>query len=237
MLPVFRVSEGAMNLDQNYTTFDDCVNIFKKNGIVLIFSEGGCTNEWHLRSLKKGTARLAVSAWQQGIPLKVLPLGINYSSFRKFGKIVHLNFGRVISEEHIFSPLNSGMAMVSFNKLLELELKDLVYEIEENDKKLARKYFEFPIPAWQKTLLFIPAGIGYLVHFPLHAIVKSIIHRNPNDHYDSIMVGLLFFLYPLQLLLIAFIVYRLCGPYYMLVAMLFIPFTAWSFIRLKKMIN
>ena len=84
MLPVYRVSEGVENLEQNYTTFEACQDIFKKNGIILIFSEGRCINEWHLRPLKKGTARLALAAWQQNIPLEVLPLGINYSKFRKF---------------------------------------------------------------------------------------------------------------------------------------------------------
>ena len=49
MLPVYRISEGAENLEHNYTTFSSCIDIFKKNGIVLIFSEGRCVNEWHLR--------------------------------------------------------------------------------------------------------------------------------------------------------------------------------------------
>ena len=86
LLPVYRVSEGVENLEENYKTFDLCKNIFKQNGIVLIFSEGRCINEWHLRPLKKGTARLAISSWEDGIDLKVLPVGINYSSFRRFGK-------------------------------------------------------------------------------------------------------------------------------------------------------
>src|SRR4030095_14880306 len=105
-------SEGAGNLEHNYTTFNSCIDIFKKNGIVLMFSEGGCVNEWHLRPLKKGTARLAISAWQQKIPLKVLPLGINYSSFRKFGKNVILNFGEIITATDFNIDVNSGKAVI-----------------------------------------------------------------------------------------------------------------------------
>ena len=59
-----------------------------------IFSEGKCINEWHLRPLKKGTARLAISSWEENIPLEVLPVGINYSSFRRFGKNVYYQFWR-----------------------------------------------------------------------------------------------------------------------------------------------
>lgn len=86
MLPVYRLSEGTENLEYNYATFNSCEKLFQKNKIVLIFSEGNCINEWHLRTLKKGTARLVLNAWQNNIPLKIIPLGINYSSFRFFGK-------------------------------------------------------------------------------------------------------------------------------------------------------
>ena len=55
ILPVFRKREGAQNLNKNYDTFNECIELFKKNGIVLIFSEALCINEWHLRTLKKGT--------------------------------------------------------------------------------------------------------------------------------------------------------------------------------------
>ena len=101
LLPVYRTSEGAENLSINYKTFDACKDIFLENGIVQIFSEGKCVNEWHLRSLKKGTARLAISSWENDIPLIVLPVGINYSSFRKFGKNIFINFGEIISKEDI----------------------------------------------------------------------------------------------------------------------------------------
>src|SRR5690349_626968 len=96
MFPVYRTSEGVQNLGTNYETFDECKGVFRKNGIVLIFSEAKCINEWHLRPLRKGTARLSFASWEQNIPLHVLPVGINYSSFRRFSKNVFINFGEPI---------------------------------------------------------------------------------------------------------------------------------------------
>src|SRR5215216_614897 len=84
LLPVYRTSEGVENLEHNYTTFAACIEAFKKAGIVLIFSEGRCENEWHLRPLKKGTARLSISSWEKNIPLTVIPTAFNYSSFKNF---------------------------------------------------------------------------------------------------------------------------------------------------------
>ncbi|MBS1654119.1 MAG: 1-acyl-sn-glycerol-3-phosphate acyltransferase, partial [Bacteroidetes bacterium] len=34
ILPVYRTSEGVENLSENYKTFDACLDIFKKKGIV-----------------------------------------------------------------------------------------------------------------------------------------------------------------------------------------------------------
>ncbi len=130
LLPVYRTSEGAENLAYNYETFASCIEVFKKKGIVLIFSEGLCINEWHLRPLKKGTARLAISAWEQDLPLKVLPVGFNYSSFKSFGKDVHIYFGQPFSKEIIQQNTSHGTQLLGFNTVLQKELKTLVYEIK-----------------------------------------------------------------------------------------------------------
>src|SRR4029078_5311205 len=136
--------------------------MFKKKGLVLIFSEGRCINEWHLRPLKKGTARLAFTAWQQNIPLKVLPIGINYNSFRKFGKTIHLNFGNFITSEQMNSNFQSAKAINDFNNKLQQQLKELVYEIAEDDKKLNDYYFTQQ-SLLKIILLFLPAFLGYII--------------------------------------------------------------------------
>lgn len=239
MLPVYRISEGAENLEHNYTTFSACIDIFKKNGIVLIFSEGLCKNEWHLRSLKKGTARLAISAWQQGIPLKVLPLGINYSSFRIFGKNVILNFGEIITDPDSYQDeknLPDGKAVIDFNLKLQQQLKNLVIEAEPSDKEKIKKIFFIQQPLIKKILLFIPAIAGLILHAPLYYPVILSIKNRANDHYDSIVVGLLFILYPIYLLVITIIVYFISGDLWALLLLILIPFTAWALLQLKRQI-
>ena len=234
MLPIYRVSEGAENLEHNYTTFDACNSIFRKNGIVLIFSEGGCTNEWHLRSLKKGTARLAISAWNQGIPLKVLPLGINYSSFRKFGKNIWLNFGNIITADKLEEPLTSGKTFLSFNSLLCNELSKLVVELDEKDKAAIHRQFHVAIPRWKKVILTIPAAIGYIIHAPLYYMVRAIVRKNANDHYDSILIGLLFFSYPVYIGIFSSILYWFTGFAGGLLPIIVMPLSAWSLLQMKR---
>lgn len=236
MLPVYRLSEGAENLEHNYKTFSACIDIFKKNGIVLMFSEGRCINEWHLRPLKKGTARLATSAWEQGIPLRVLPLGINYSSFRIFGKNVILNFGEIITEKDIENNLSQGNTLAAFNSILDAQLKKLVIEADPSDKEKIKKIFFIPQPVIKKIFLFIPALIGYIIHFPLYYAVTLSIKNMANDHYDSIIVALFFIFYPIYLLAMTTAIYFLTGNLFALILLLLIPFTAWSCLQLKRQI-
>ena len=236
MFPVYRISEGVENLENNYDTFEKCKEIFKNNGIVLIFSEGRCINEWNLRPLKKGTARLAQSSWQEGIPLKVLPTGINYQSFTSFGKNIQLNFGNIIYEKDISPNEVFGKTINEFNDTLRNELKSLVVEIDSADKQKIRALFFTRQPAFKKVLLFFPAIIGYLLHAPLFIPIKKIafVKGGHNDHYDSLLVGLLFILYPVYLLLIGLLVYLFIGGYWWLSVFVLLPFCAWSYVQLKR---
>jgi 1-acyl-sn-glycerol-3-phosphate acyltransferase len=238
MFPVYRVSEGVENLEENYKTFDECIEVFKKNGIVLIFSEGKCINEWHLRALKKGTARLAMTAWGQGIPLKIIPTGINYNSFNRFGKNIQLNFGEIISQENIaFKNEDAyGTKIQNFNAALKLQLEKLVVQIKPIDEKLIAATFAIPVSSLKKILLFIPALCAYILHAPLYIPVQKYSFKKFGkiDHYDSIVVGLLFLLYPLYLILIASIVYLFLGSWYWLFVFLLLPLAAWSYVTIKK---
>ena len=235
LLPVYRTSEGVENLGHNYTTFASCQQVFQKGGIVMIFSEGRCINEWHLRPLKKGTARLAISSWQKGIPLTVVPVGFNYSPFRVFGKNVHIHFGEPLPRQAILEQDGEGKQLLHFNEHLERSLKDLVYEIDPNDKvAIARKVGHPPHPA-VKILLAVPAIVGALIHAPIYHLVKWFTDKHfDNDHWDSVFNSLVVLLYPLYLLPICGVVWALTNFEISLVTLVLIPFTAWSYVQVKK---
>jgi 1-acyl-sn-glycerol-3-phosphate acyltransferase len=235
MFPVYRVSEGVENMEENYITFDLCKNIFKKKGIVLIFSEGRCINEWHLRPLKKGTARLAISSWEEGIDVKVLPVAINYSSFKKFGKNIKLDFGDIISKEDINYKNTHGNAIKQFNETLNQQLSKYVYEIDKTDKAIRHKIFYVKQSSLKKALLFIPAVTGYVVHAPLFYFIKWLGYKliKEDGHDDSKIVAFLFLFYPLFLLLLSFLLLFFTGSWFVFGLLLLLPFTAWAFVQLK----
>jgi len=234
MLPVYRVSEGVENLENNYTTFNACQDIFKNNGIVLIFSEGRCINEWHLRPLKKGTARLALAAWQQSVPLEILPLGINYSSYRKFGKTMFINFGNIITKEQINPDFSDGLAINQFNEILKQQLQNLVFEIDKNDTKKIEKYFHVHQSLIKKILLFIPSFIGFIFHAPLYFAIHLCIKNKAHDHYDSIMTGLLFFIYPFYILIVTLLCFFITHQSIAFLLLIVMPLSVLALLHYRK---
>jgi 1-acyl-sn-glycerol-3-phosphate acyltransferase len=236
--PVYRTSEGTENLAHNYTTFAACHEVFKKNGIVIIFSEGGCVNEWHLRPLKKGTARLAISSWKQDIPLTVIPVGFNYSGFRNFGKNLHINFGEPIDPQTILSQDSEGKQLLAFNSRLEQQLEELVYEIPLNNTRAVKQKLNYHVPAWQKILLLPFALAGLVVHAPLYLLVKAVTCRYfDNDHFDSVVISVLMLTYPIYYLLLLMISCWVFGTIATICSAFLLPFAAWAYVRIKPQFN
>jgi 1-acyl-sn-glycerol-3-phosphate acyltransferase len=236
LLPVYRTSEGVENLEHNYTTFDACRETFKENGMVLIFSEGRCENEWHLRPLKKGTARLAIASWKEGIPLTVLPTAFNYSSFGKFGKEVHLFFGSPIVRDDVLQHETDGKLFSSFNEQLNSQLQKMVYEIEPSDKQTIRKVFSIE-PKSSLPFLIIPALIGWIAHAPLFYSCKLFANFfKKTGHYDSVLTSTLLLIYPIYFLLLVIIAFSF-NWWIGLTTIPVLPFSAWACTQAKYQMN
>ncbi|HRF16857.1 MAG TPA: 1-acyl-sn-glycerol-3-phosphate acyltransferase [Chitinophagaceae bacterium] len=239
ILPVYRTSEGVENLSENYKTFEECITIFRKGGIITIYSEGKCINEWHLRPLKKGTARLAVKAWDENIPLKIVPVGINYSSFSRFGKNIFLNFGEIITATDIINGGADGQRHLAFNNKLKSEQEKLVFEIPAGNKELRQEKLAVKISLEKRILLSLPALLGWLLHLPLFLPVKQFSRQKTKgtDHYDSVITGILLIIYPFYLILISVFLFLITLSWWYLLVLTVFPFTAWAFVQLKPQLD
>ncbi len=208
----------------------------EQNKTILIFSEGICKNEWNLRSLKKGTARLAIQAWENGIPLRVIPVGINYSSFRLFGKNVHLNFGKSITQLEVPPQSSDGLRNQLFNQLLQASLQQLVYEIPSSDHQLLEDKLGSGVSILVKKLLFLPAQLGRIIHFPLYTLIYRFTIRKFGNtgHCDSVVSALLLLSYPFYLALV-YVLLVLAGASLTisLITALSFPLLAWCHVKIK----
>jgi 1-acyl-sn-glycerol-3-phosphate acyltransferase len=104
MSPVYRFRDGFNTLRKNDEVIENCVKLLSQQNSILIFGEGNHNDQWFLRPLQKGFARIAMAAeekndWRLGV--QIVPVGIQYESHTDFRSRVLVTFGNPISvKEH-----------------------------------------------------------------------------------------------------------------------------------------
>jgi hypothetical protein len=129
MLPIYRLSEGKENLGKNNDTFDACQKILVQNKMVILFAEGLSENNWDLRPMRKGLARLAHKAWKSNNDsnqLQVVPIGLTYEHFEGEGKIMLINIGKPIVAEKFDLEGNEAQFVREFNLSVSEGLAGLI---------------------------------------------------------------------------------------------------------------
>lgn len=137
-LPIYRRSEGRNLMTQNENTFSESLELLKKGYNVLIFAEGICENEWKLRGLGKGAARLAHRAWQTpDIPasFQVLPVGITYNNFDQIAKKVLLLVGDPLPNSF---DVPNPKALYDFNVTLRERLVAQIVRVPDRPDAIRR---------------------------------------------------------------------------------------------------
>ncbi len=148
VLPIFRSEDGAgaNQSAKNQQTFNECHEIFKKKGMVLIFPEGYCVREWRLRPLKKGAAKLAFEAIDKypDMDLHIVPVGLNYSNSGQFREEVCINFGQPIAVKDYLPLLQNNQqpkAISELNDRLYVAMEREMVIIKEPANDLISKHY------------------------------------------------------------------------------------------------
>lgn len=234
LIPIYRLSEGKENLNKNTTTFETCISLLKQKRTILIFSEGICVNEWNLRPLKKGTARLALMALHKGINnLKIQPTNLNYSSFDNNPKEVEINFNSSFvvnynNQTKESSFYNSFNAILKTNILKGMIVKKDLKDISLFGKTKSRIY---------KALIAAPALIGFIANSWFYNYFKKIAQTKTKStvFYDSVLFGMLLLFYPtfiIALSIAATVLFNFKIGLLLFVAM---PLTGWFYKEYKTL--
>ena len=200
MLPIFRMRDGKDKLSLNDATFQKSESILKQGKVLLIFVEGICQNQTELLlPLKKGAPRIVYDCWQQQVPVKILPVWLQYSSFNRIGKTIHVRLG---------TPFGNAITTGIDNAP---QAHNLVNDCTKEQLLLLQKRTEFRHNRPGEFMMFalaLPAILGAVLHAPLYLPVKWLAAKlNGADvHYDGLVLAFLMITYPFYLFLLAAIV-------------------------------
>lgn len=221
-LPIYRLREGREHLHRNDQTFQECLDIFRKGGTILIFPEGLSEQGTEVKPLKKGAARLARLAWQDGglEHVTVQPAALRYHSFTRAPKRIAVGYGHHIGIADI--PAESGEAHFyqAFNAALHQRLSATV----PDERDTARRTRSM------RWLLLPLALTGWLLQGWFYLLIKRLVRRKTAGtvFYDSVLFSLLLFSYPLLVLLLATIATGIGGLTAGLIMVAALPVTAWA---------
>lgn len=165
IIPIYRLLEGAENLQKNDDTFDKCSKMLEEKKAIMIFSEGLCIQERRIRKLKKGTARIAFGSEEKNnfnLGVIIVPVGINYSSTPwRFRSRVHVRFGDPfpMSDYKELYQQDKARAMNVFTRDLEAKMKKLVVVIDnKGNDELVNTTEEMLLDDWSKELYLDPGN-------------------------------------------------------------------------------
>ena len=129
ILPIYRIRDGYENLQQNNDVFKKTVDVLNNRNGLVILPEGNHAGVRRLRQLKKGIARIAFGAEDasdKSLNIKIVPIGLEYSHYYKFGSPMLIRLGEPIPIAEYYQKSKENYAIA---------IKSLVDELSERMKK------------------------------------------------------------------------------------------------------
>ncbi len=160
MIPIYRFRDGYGTIEKNYEIFNQCTHILKEEKAIQIFPEGEHHLERKITCFKKGFTRIILGTLSKypELPIKIVPVGINYDSHLEYPGSVSIYYGKVISANRYFNKNTKELNVKSILKDTSEALKKLTLHIEEDKyeqtlMKLQQLGVDFLNPVEANTLL------------------------------------------------------------------------------------
>lgn len=225
MIPIFRKRDDKSFAAKNAQLFNDYSALLKNGAHIIIFPEGNSHNQWHLQPLRKGgSVRLIEQCADNNVWINIQPYTITYNSFREMPKAVHLRAVKPLAAKDYYQNgvLNTAMLVDAMQQRLSANM----YGPETT--ALKRSFAE-------RALLFVPAVVGYITQYWFYKLWKNFVARKTEGtiFFDSVLFGVLFFTYPLFVLIASLIIGGFTGYRCGLAAFVLLPFTSYCLSRFQ----
>jgi 1-acyl-sn-glycerol-3-phosphate acyltransferase len=155
IVPIFRMRDaGIEGLRKNDASFSIVYKLWTKNKKIIVFPEGLCIQERRLRSIQKGTARMAfgfMDAYKRDDFL-IVPVGVTYSHPAEFRTDVYYEAGEAIAVKDYYAAYkeNQVTGINLLTKVLEERMKLLVPSLKHTENDLLLEQLQ---PVYKHTFL------------------------------------------------------------------------------------
>lgn len=146
LLPIFRARDASAEVARkgNLETFKECIEMFKLNRALVIFSEGDAYPEKSVRTIKNGTLKLATDSFLNSnceLDIHIQPAGINYEYLDQSGGSIHFSFEKPMKLMDFKSEIieNQNQFVVEKRSFIEENIKKLTVHAK-GDTKVERNF-------------------------------------------------------------------------------------------------
>ena len=136
LMPIYRIRDGVKSLGKNQEIFENCYNIFRNNGALMIFPEGSHDRRRTIRPLSKGFSRIVFGAIEQNpdVQIQIVPVGLTYQNSSMFPTEVVLTYGKPILANPFYDPENQNVKTRDLKELIANQMKELCVHIPADDQ-------------------------------------------------------------------------------------------------------
>jgi len=162
LLPVYRIRDGKENLVNNKEIFEQVVSILENKQTVALFPEAAHSGKRQMLPHKKAIPRIALEAEEKNqfsLDLQIVPVGIYYSHYWAFNRLLIVQYGEPIAVGKYEAEFmeNPQKAMISLRDEIYQQIATLTLEI--NSKTHYQHYEvirQLVSNAYSKTHFFNP---------------------------------------------------------------------------------
>lgn len=134
-IPIFRFRNGFSGMRQNQESFDRCYELLHNGACISILSEGSMKHEKRLRTIQKGTAKMALGVYETygDDRIEIIPVGVNYSDANQFRSVLMASAGtpiRIADYVEIHRE-NPRKAILQITRQIQSQLAERVIHIED----------------------------------------------------------------------------------------------------------
>jgi len=169
MIPIYRLRDGVNIIEKNQPIFEQCHEILNEEGAVEIFPEGVHHLTRQIIPLKKGFARIILGTLQKypGLPIQIIPIGINFDSHLNYPSSCSLYYGEAISANEYIDPNQPDASFRRIKNKIKSALVKVTLDVDAS------------LP-YEETIQELEArGVDYLDPVAANNLLADIINNKP----------------------------------------------------------